>query len=240
MSDRNFRTRAVPDTRPRAAALNVGEQSLWHTTMNDQHRNFYRTSYQDQIMGREVCVKSVKPEGYGGYDVYKGANELFRNTEFARMQEVINSDGTRYRLPDFARQKEGIPDFTESPAGKSAQKTAKTIPSGFVVPPFAVDQYAVVLNFRTHVDVLQPHAYHHPAATAVPTPRSVPQPAGAAEAQAPSKPALQRDALDGAAVAASLPAATSLSKAATYVLNNGTRSPRKGDTPRRGPAQLFP
>merc|ERR1719409_837824 len=74
-------------------------------------------------MGREVAVKSVKPEGYGGYDVYKGANELYRNTEFERMQQVINSDETRYRLPDFARQKEGLPDFTSNPAGKSAQKT---------------------------------------------------------------------------------------------------------------------
>merc|ERR1719217_1587783 len=54
-------------------------------------------------MGREVAVKSVKPEGYGGYDVYKGANELYRNTAFTEMQRVINDDETRYRLPDFTR-----------------------------------------------------------------------------------------------------------------------------------------
>merc|ERR1719506_2297138 len=80
------------------------------------------------------------------------------------MQEVINSDGTRYRLPDFARQKEGLPDYTANPAGKSAQKTAKTIPSGFVVPPYSVDQYAPVLNFRRHVNVLPQYEQRLPVA----------------------------------------------------------------------------
>jgi hypothetical protein len=235
-------TAARPDTRPRAAALDLDQQTKWHTTLNDQFKNFYRTSYQDHIFGREVAVKSMKPEGYGGYDVYKGANEMYRNTEFEKMQQVIKNDETRLRFPDFAPQKDGLPDFTANPKGKSTQKTAYTIPTtGFVVPPFSVDQFGLVLNFRRDVTVLPPYEQRLPQA-------STNQMAGRAADVAPAAPSppklsVQTDAQDepyvaGPALAPSSESAR-LSAVATYVLNNGTRSPRKGESPRKSPKQLF-
>lgn len=251
---------AKPEWRPQGVPLDIDKQTTWHTSLTDQFKNFYRTSYQDMILQREVAVKSAKPEGYCGYDVYRGANELYRNTEFDKMQQVISGDETRLRFPDFTRQKEGLPDFTSNPQGKTAQKTAKTLPSGFVVPPYSVDQHGPVLNFLSHVSVLPPYEFRR----SVGQPMTLAQPVAqdravqpvhsaralraadvVAEAPAPkSRPVVQIETMDeavgpGPAVVPVPPESERLAAAGTYVLNNGARSPRKSESPRKSPKQLL-
>lgn len=141
-------TFAKKDTRPKSGPVDIGNQKKWHETYRDLQRNQYRTTYYDMILSREVAVKSTKPSGYGGHVANVGADVLFNNTTFAAMQQDLKEDEYRERLPDFDYQLAGLPVHTENPRGAKAYKTAKTLPKGRVIPPWAVEGGDNPLSYR--------------------------------------------------------------------------------------------
>jgi hypothetical protein len=145
---RNEITPAKADTRPKSGPVDIGKQKKWHETYRDLQRNQYRTTYYDMILNREVAVKSTKPSGYGGHVANVGADVLFNNTAFAQMQQELKEDEYRERLPDFDYQLSGLPVHTANPRGAKAFKTAKTLPKGRVIPPWAVEGGDNPLSYR--------------------------------------------------------------------------------------------
>jgi len=106
------------------------------------------------ILNREVAVKSTKPSGYGGHVANVGADVLYSNTLFGEAQEALKTDEHRQRLPDFEYQLSGLPVHTMNPRGARFYKTAKTLPKGRVIPPWAVEAADNPLSYRKNVDNL--------------------------------------------------------------------------------------
>jgi hypothetical protein len=147
-SPRQEPTSAKPDRRVASGPVDISKQKNWHETYRDLQRNQYRTTYYDMILNREVAVKSTKPSGYGGHVANVGADVLFNNTAFAQMQQDLKEDEYRERLPDFDYQLSGLPVHTANPRGSKLYKTAKTLPKGRVIPPWAVDGAENPLSYR--------------------------------------------------------------------------------------------
>jgi len=126
----------------------LDEQNDWHTTFRDQNINHYRTSYLDMIGQREVCCKSDKPSGYGGHVAAVGADILFHNTQFHATQQALQEDEERERLPTYEYQLNGLPTVCQNPRGARTQPKHKTIPNGYVVPPWAIEDEPNPLSYR--------------------------------------------------------------------------------------------
>jgi hypothetical protein len=142
------------DRRKTSEPVNINNQKDWHGEYRDLTRNQYRTCYHDMILNREVAVKSTKPSGYGGHVANVGADVLFKNTLFGEAQEALKTDEHRQRLPDFDYQLSGLPVHTMNPRGARYYKTAKTLPKGRVIPPWAVEASDNPLSYRKNVDNL--------------------------------------------------------------------------------------
>jgi hypothetical protein len=147
-------TKSPRDTRRQGEPVDIINQKEWHGEYRDLTRNQYRTCYHDMILNREVAVKSTKPSGYGGHVANVGADVLFNNTLFGETQEALKTDEHRQRLPDFEYQLSGLPVHTMNPRGARYYKTAKTLPKGRVIPPWAVEAADNPLSYRKNVDHL--------------------------------------------------------------------------------------
>jgi len=77
-----------------------------------------------------------------------------KNTLFGEAQEALKNDEFRQRLPDFEYQLNGLPVHTMNPRGARYYKTAKTLPKGRVIPPWAVEAADNPLSYRKNVDNL--------------------------------------------------------------------------------------
>jgi len=82
-------------------------QWKWHETFRDSAKNMYRTSYTDMIHGREVCVRSDYPSGYGGHVPSLRHDILYRNEGFDRTRKLQNNDEGRDSFPSFEKQISG-------------------------------------------------------------------------------------------------------------------------------------
>jgi hypothetical protein len=147
-------TKSPRDTRIPSEPVDIVNQKEWHGEYRDLTRNQYRTCYHDMILQREVAVKSTKPSGYGGHVANVGADVLFKNTLFGEAQEQLKTDEHRQRLADFEYQLSGLPVHTMNPRGARYYKTAKTLPKGRVIPPWAVEAADNRLSYRKNVDHL--------------------------------------------------------------------------------------
>merc|ERR1740121_1088095 len=85
----------------------------------------YRTTYADMSNGREVCVKSDFPSGYGGNIPRLKHNVLFTNTKFDRDLEVRRTT-PRDAFPSFEPNINGFPGTTNFPKGPQNAPTHKT------------------------------------------------------------------------------------------------------------------
>lgn len=103
-------------------------QWMWHESYRDLHKNMYRTSYSDMVHGREVCMKSDYPSGYGGHVPCQRFDILHKNTEFDRTVHLRRSDPSRDAHPSFKGQKDGIPTITMKPQGAKRNPTFKALP----------------------------------------------------------------------------------------------------------------
>jgi len=207
------------DRRPTSTPVNIHEQKDWHHEFRDLTRNQYRTCYHDMILSREVAVKSTKPSGYGGHVANVGADVLYKNTLFGETQEALKNDEHRQRLPDFEYQLAGLPVHTMNPRGARFYKTAKTLPKGRVIPPWAVEDTDNPLSYRKNVDHLlaqlatprylpiKPPYEEFGSTDAAPLARTQTPRAAAAEDEVKLSVAPKKVAIQGASAPAAAPAA---------------------------------
>uniref|UniRef100_A0A7S2B625 Uncharacterized protein n=1 Tax=Alexandrium andersonii TaxID=327968 RepID=A0A7S2B625_9DINO len=131
------------------------KQWEWHEAHRDLAKNMYRTSYNDMAHGREVCMKSDYPAGYGGHIPSMRHDVLFRNTAFERNIVLRRSDPSRDSFPSFHDQISGIPTITSFPRGAKNNPTYKVVPHDGTTttpkPPWGVlaDKVREPLNYRT-------------------------------------------------------------------------------------------
>lgn len=119
------------------------KQWEWHETHRDFAKNMYRTSYTDMSHGREVCVKSDYPSGYGGHVPSLRFDVFHRNTQFDRSIALRRNDPSRDSHPSFQDQREGIPMATAFPQGSRGNNpTLGVVPhdgtTTMLKPPFGV------------------------------------------------------------------------------------------------------
>jgi hypothetical protein len=99
---------------------NLDDQWRWHPTFRDQFFMMYRTSYQDQILGREIVPARSHPSGYTGHQPRVRHDILFRNCEYDEYEEQLASDPHRWKHGDFTAQLKGLPLH---PVDTSKQRT---------------------------------------------------------------------------------------------------------------------
>lgn len=109
-------------------AADPEDQFGWHAAFRDAAKNQYRTSYLDMSHGREVCVKTDFPSGYGGHIPAVRHDILFRNTVFNEEISRRRYDIARDAFPAFTNQILGVPTSTSSPQG------AKNVPTYGIIP----------------------------------------------------------------------------------------------------------
>jgi hypothetical protein len=142
----------------------MDDQWRWHAAFRDSSYHMYRTSYQDQIQGREVCCQRTAPSGYGGYQARIKHDVLFDMTAFDEHQDELRNDPERVKLPDFTLQMKGLPSFTPNPEGMRPVPTSKTIlraPQDYVESPWGTtgkNAFAVLSN-RMNAKPLPPRPY---------------------------------------------------------------------------------
>jgi len=118
------------------------DQWEWHETFRDSSKNMYRTSYTDMSHGREVCVRSDLPSGYGGHVPSVRHDVLFRNTAFDRETVMRRTDANRDAFPSFQDQTSGIPTYTRFPQGAKRTPTYGITPHNgtttMLKPPWGI------------------------------------------------------------------------------------------------------
>jgi len=130
------------------------DQASWHASFRDASNNMYRTSYTDMSHGREVCVRSDYPSGYGGHVPSVRHDVLFRNTGFDMETAGRRTDQKRDAFPGFRDQILGIPTTTSCPRGAKKTPTHGIIPHNgtttMLKPPWGVlTSKSDPLNHRT-------------------------------------------------------------------------------------------
>eukprot|EP00444_Apocalathium_aciculiferum_P024067 CAMPEP_0183421606 /NCGR_PEP_ID=MMETSP0370-20130417/27223_1 /TAXON_ID=268820 /ORGANISM="Peridinium aciculiferum, Strain PAER-2" /LENGTH=256 /DNA_ID=CAMNT_0025605615 /DNA_START=85 /DNA_END=856 /DNA_ORIENTATION=- len=130
------------------------DQASWHASFRDASNNMYRTSYTDMSHGKEVCVRSDYPSGYGGHVPSVRHDVLFRNTGFDMETAGRRTDQKRDAFPGFRDQILGIPTTTSCPRGAKKTPTHGIIPHNgtttMLKPPWGVfTSKSDPLNHRT-------------------------------------------------------------------------------------------
>jgi hypothetical protein len=142
-------------------------QWMWHEAYRDMMKNMYRTNYSDMTHGREVCMKSDMPSGYGGHIPCLRFDIMHKNTEFDRSLALRRADVSRDAFPSFKDQKDGIPTFCRKPCGAKKNPTLYAIPGDgtttYVRPPYGQTRpIREIPSYRSVPGTLQ-KAYSSPA-----------------------------------------------------------------------------
>jgi hypothetical protein len=142
-------------------------QWMWHESYRDMQKNMYRTNYADMTHGREVCMKSDFPSGYGGHIPCLRFDIMHKNTEFDRSLALRRADVSRDAFPSFKDQKDGIPTFCRKPCGAKKNPTLYAIPGDgtttYVRPPYGQTRpIREIPSYRSVPGTLQ-KAYSSPA-----------------------------------------------------------------------------
>jgi hypothetical protein len=152
--------REIPaDYRPQK---HMEDQWRWHPAFRDQFFMMYRTSYHDQIAGREIVPARSHPAGYTGHQARLRHDILFRNTEFDEKEETLAANPTREKFGDFTAQLQGLPLI---PVDVTKQKTptykTTNVSRVGVLEPWAtsgISAYAI-LSPRHNQKPLPPRPY---------------------------------------------------------------------------------
>lgn len=114
-----------------------------HPAALDLAKNMYRTSYADQVAGRETTVKSDLPSGYSGHVPNLRHGALFKNTAFYdNSARHYHDDRThqpaRDAFPSFKDQKQGAPSAIHKTPGPWSPRPPSGSRVGYTPsPPFA-------------------------------------------------------------------------------------------------------